>query len=58
MLGRGGYPLENIHPPITFRTLEHFCTKTLCFEVASFDYVYIAIVGRPELAKFMAISHY
>jgi hypothetical protein len=30
----------------------------LRFEVASFDYGYNAIIGRPRLAKFMAIPHY
>jgi hypothetical protein len=30
----------------------------LRFEVARFDYGYNAIIGRPGLAKFMAIPHY
>jgi hypothetical protein len=44
--------------PITFGTLENYRTEFLRFEVASFDYGYNAIIGRPGLAKLMAIPHY
>jgi hypothetical protein len=54
----GEYPLEHIYMPITFGTPENYRTEFLRFEVASFDYGYNAIIGRPELAKFMAIPHY
>jgi hypothetical protein len=43
---------------VTFGTPENYRTKFLRFEVASFDCVYNAIIGRLGLAKFMAISHY
>jgi hypothetical protein len=33
-------------------------TEFLRFEVARFDCGYNAIIGRPGLAKFMAIPHY
>jgi hypothetical protein len=43
---------------VTFGTPENYRTKFLRFEVASFDCGYNAIIGRPGLAKFMAIPHY
>ena len=44
--------------PITFGTPENYRTEFLRFEVANFDCGYNAIIGRPGLAKFMAIPHY
>jgi hypothetical protein len=52
------YPLGHIYMPVTFGTLDNYRTEFLRFEVASFDCGYNAIIGRPRLAKFMAISHY
>jgi hypothetical protein len=43
---------------VTFRTLENYQTEFMRFEVACFDCGYKAIIGRPGLAKFMAIPHY
>jgi hypothetical protein len=54
----GEYPLGHIYMPITFGTPENYRTDFLRFEVVSFDCGYNAIIGRPGLAKFMAISHY
>jgi hypothetical protein len=54
----GEYPLGHIYMPVTFGTPENYKTKFLRFEVASFDYGYNAIIGRPGLAQFMAIPHY
>jgi hypothetical protein len=54
----GEYPLGHIYMPVTFGTLKNYITEFLRFEVASFDYGYNAIIGRPGLAKFMAIMHY
>jgi hypothetical protein len=54
----GEYPLGHIYMSVTFGTLENYRTKFLMFEVASFDCGYNAIIGRPGLAKFMAIPHY
>jgi hypothetical protein len=54
----GEYPLGHIYMLVTFGTLENYRTEFLRFEVANFDYGYNAIIGRPGLAKFMAIPHY
>jgi hypothetical protein len=54
----GEYPLGHIYMPVTFGTLENYRTEFLRFEVAKFDCWYNAIIGRPGLAKFMAILHY
>jgi hypothetical protein len=43
---------------VTFGTEENFCTKYPSFEVTNFKYSYHAILGRPMLARFMAIPHY
>jgi hypothetical protein len=58
VLTEGEYPLGHIYMPVTFGTLENYRTEFLRFEVASFDCGYNAIIGRPGLAKFMAIPHY
>jgi hypothetical protein len=44
--------------PVTFGTKDNYCTKYIKFEVADFDSSYRAILGRPALAKFMAMPHY
>jgi hypothetical protein len=54
----GEYPLGHIYMPVTFGTPENYRTEFLRFEVASFDCGYNVIIGRPGLAKFMAIPHY
>jgi hypothetical protein len=54
----GEYPLGHIYMPVTFGTPENYRTEFLRFEVASFNCGYNAIIGRPGLAKFMAIPHY
>jgi hypothetical protein len=54
----GEYPLGHIYMPVTFGTPENYRIEFLRFEVASFDCGYNAIIGRPGLAKFMAIPHY
>jgi hypothetical protein len=43
---------------VTFGTPGNYRTEFLRFEVASFNCRYNAIIGRPGLAKFMAIPHY
>jgi hypothetical protein len=55
---KGEYPLGHIYMSITFGTPENYRTEFLRFEVARFDCRYNAIIGRPGLAKFMAIPHY
>jgi hypothetical protein len=54
----GEYPLGHIYLSVTFGTPENYRTEFLRFEVARFDCRYNAIIGRPGLAKFMAIPHY
>jgi hypothetical protein len=54
----GEYPLGHIYMPVTFGTPENYRTEFLRFEVANFDCGYNTIIGRPGLAKFMAIPHY
>jgi hypothetical protein len=44
--------------PITFGTQENYRTKYIYFEVASFETSYHEILGRPTLAKFMAIPNH
>jgi hypothetical protein len=58
VLTEGECPLGHIYMPVTFGTPENYRTEFLRFEVASFDCGYNAIIGRPRLAKFMAIPHY
>jgi hypothetical protein len=43
---------------VTFGTWENFCTEHLQFEVANFEMMYNAFVGRLALTMFMAIPHY
>jgi hypothetical protein len=58
VLTEGEYPLGHIYMSVTFGTPENYRTEFLRFEVASFDCGYNAIIGRPGLAKFIAIPHY
>jgi hypothetical protein len=45
--------------PVTFReTRENYRTEYIKFEVADFENSYHAILGRPTIAKFMAVPHY
>ena len=44
--------------PVTFGTEQNFRTEYIKFEVADFESSYHAILGRPTLAKFMAVPHY
>jgi hypothetical protein len=44
--------------PVQFGDPNQFCTDYINFVVADFEGTYHAILGRPALTKFMAISHY
>jgi hypothetical protein len=55
---KGEYPMGHIYMYVTFGTLENYRTEFLRFEVACFDCGYNTIIGRPGLAKFMAIPNY
>jgi hypothetical protein len=56
--GLSSTPLGRITLPVTFGVRENFRTKNTTFEVADFEAAYHAIIGRPALAKFMAVPHY
>jgi hypothetical protein len=56
--GKAAYPIGRVCLPVTFGTNENFRTEYLMFEVADFRSSYHAILGRPMLAKFMAIPHH
>jgi hypothetical protein len=51
------YPMGRVSLPVTFGTEENFRTEYLCFEVADFKSSYHTILGRPMLARFIAIPH-
>jgi hypothetical protein len=44
--------------PVSFRTKDNYHTEYIKFEVADFESSYHAILGRPTLAKFMAVPYY
>ena len=56
--GNAAIPLVQVVLPVTFNTKEYYRTEYNRFEVADFETSYHAILGRPALAKFMAIAHY
>jgi hypothetical protein len=58
MWGKAAYPMGRVSLPVTFGTEENFRMEYLSFEVADFKSSYHAILGRPMLARFMAILHY
>jgi hypothetical protein len=52
-------PLGSLVLPVTFgETWENYCTEYIKFEVADFETSYHAILGRLDIAKFMAVPHY
>jgi hypothetical protein len=52
------YPLGSIALAVTFGTEENFRTENVQFDVAEVNLPFNAIIGRPALYQFMAISHY
>jgi hypothetical protein len=45
--------------PVTFgESRDNYRTEYIKFEVADFETSYHAILGRPDIAKFMAVPHY
>jgi hypothetical protein len=49
-------PLGSVVLPVTFReTRENYRTEYIKFEVVDFETTYHAILGRPAIAKFMAV---
>ena len=51
-------PLGKISLPVTFGDQKNLRTETIIFDVADRPLPYNGILGRPALAKFMAVSHF
>jgi hypothetical protein len=52
-------PLGSVVLRVTFgETRENYRTEYIKFEVADFETSYRAMLGRPTIAKFMAVPHY
>ena len=58
MPGNASFPIGIVVLPVTFGTPNNYWTELIKFEVADFESSYNAILGRPALAKFIAILHY
>jgi hypothetical protein len=56
--GNSATPLGMVALPVTFDTWENYRTEYIKFDLANFKSSYHAILGRPALAKFMAVPHY
>jgi hypothetical protein len=52
------YPHGSIALPVTFGTKENFRTENVVFDVVEVNLPFNAIIGRPTLYRFMAISHF
>jgi hypothetical protein len=58
IFGNAAIPLGLVVLPVTFgETRENYRTEYIKFEVADFETSYHAILGRPAIAKFMAVPH-
>ncbi|KAM3410458.1 hypothetical protein ACQJBY_002585 [Aegilops geniculata] len=51
-------PIGRIRLDVLFGTRGHFRREPLWFEVVDLSSAYHALLGRPALAKFMAVPHY
>jgi hypothetical protein len=57
--GNAAIPLDSVVLPVTFgESRDNYRTEYIKFEVADFETSYHAILGRPAIAKFMAVPHY
>ena len=56
--GRASRPLGEITLPVQFGTATNYRVEHINFYVTDFDTAYHTILGRPALAKFMAVPHY
>jgi hypothetical protein len=57
--GNAAIPLGSVVLPVTFgESRDNYRTEYVIFEVADFETSYHAILGRPAIAKFMAVPHY
>ena len=44
--------------PVTFGTRKNYQTENITFDAPDMTLLYNGILGRPMLAKFMAVAHY
>ena len=51
-------PTGKVLLPVTFGTKENYQTENIIFDIADIAMPYNGILGRPALAKFMAIVHH
>jgi hypothetical protein len=58
VLGNAAHPLGTVVLPVTFGMRENYCTEFIKFKVANLESSYHAILGRPALARFMAVPDY
>ena len=58
MNGSVTQPLGKITLPVTFGDSKNFRTEEIVFDIANTPLPYNGILGRPALAKFMAVSHF
>jgi hypothetical protein len=57
--GNATIPLGSVVLPVTFgESRDNYRTEYIKFEVVDFETSYHAILGRPAIAKFMAVPHY
>jgi hypothetical protein len=57
--GNAAISLDLVVLPVTFgETRDNYRTEYVKFDVADFEMPYHAILGRPAIAKFMAVPHY
>ena len=56
--GHAGSSMGHIRHDVLFGTKDNHCRESVLFEVVDHTSAYHAILGRPALAKFMAVPHY
>jgi hypothetical protein len=57
--GNTAIPLGSVVLPVTFgKSWDNYRTEYVKFDVVDFETSYHAILGRPAIAKFMAVPHY
>jgi hypothetical protein len=56
--GRSCSPIGRIRLDVLFGSSSHFRREPIWFEVADLASPYHALLGRPAMAKFMAVPHY
>ena len=56
--GRASQLLGEISLPVQFGTASNYRVEHINFYVADFNTTYHTLLGRPALAKFMAVPHY